>query len=70
MEARMCRGIRCGFCGLEIQARSTESADGTVGHGLAAFNCGLIFEVEEDVGLGRGVEGFGVPSWRAQTLRS
>lgn len=69
MEARMCRGVGCRFCGFEIQARSAESADGAVGHGLAAFNCRLIFEVQKDVGLGRGMKSFGVPSWKLQTLR-
>lgn len=64
MEARMCRGIRCGIRGLKVQARSAESADGAVGHGLAALDRGRIFKVQEDIGLGRGMKGFGVPSYR------
>jgi hypothetical protein len=64
MEARMCRGIRCRFRGFKVQARRAETADYAVGHGLAAFDFGCIFKVQEDVGLGRGMKGFGVPSCR------
>jgi hypothetical protein len=38
VEARMCRGIRCGIRGFKVQARSAETADGAVGHGLAALD--------------------------------
>jgi hypothetical protein len=64
MEARMCRGIRPRLRRFKVQARRAESADYTVGHRLAALDFGCIFKVQEDVGLGRGMKGFGVPSWR------
>jgi hypothetical protein len=64
METRMCRGIRCRVCGFKVQVRRAESADYAVGHRLAAFDFGCIFKVQEDVGLGRGMKGFSVPSWR------
>lgn len=65
----MCRGIRCRLRGFKVQARRAEPADYAVGHGLAAFDFGRIFKIQEDVGLGRGVKGLGVPGWRLWALR-
>lgn len=63
MESSMCRTVR-GRVGRDVvETGGAVTSDDAVGHGLAAGDGRLIFEVEEDVGLGWGVEGFAVPSW-------
>lgn len=62
METSVRRAARRRIGGNMVQAGGAVAPDGAVGHGLAAGNGGGIFEVEEDVGFGRSVKGFGVPS--------
>jgi hypothetical protein len=57
----MWRRVGGGIAGLVVDAGGAESTDHAVGHGLAALNGLWVLEIENDIRLGRGVEGFGVP---------
>lgn len=62
MESRMGRCVRGRVFRYIVQARGTESSDGTVGHCLATRNRSLIFEIEHRIGFRRSMKAFGVPS--------
>lgn len=57
----MWRRVGRGIAGLVVDASGTESTDHAIGHGLAILNGLWVLEIEHDIGLGGGVEGFGVP---------
>ena len=55
MKLGMGGTVRGWISGHVVETGGAEASDGAVGHGLAVGDGGVIFEVEEDVGLGWGV---------------
>lgn len=52
-----------GIAGLIVEAGGAETTDYAVGHGLATRDGVFILEIEEDIGFGGSMKGFGVPGW-------
>lgn len=61
----MWRHVAARIARLKVKAGCAVASHRTVGHRLAALDSRGILEIEQDVGFGRRVECFGVPSWIA-----
>lgn len=69
MESGVGGRIRRGIRRHVVQTGGAVTPYDTVGHGLTAGHCVLIFEIEQGIRLGRSMKTFGVESYTSQRWR-